>query len=379
MTSVKEQRAAALAAAVAEPVEVHRNVLRDLTRIGQEEVPLHLIEPNPDQPREMVDESSLEFLELVGTIREHGLLQPISLMLLDSPTTEGKQYRIIAGERRFRAFSLLSREDPQEYGRIPATVVRVVGENKDAQVLMKALIENLVRADLKEGERANAIVRLKEATGWTWEQVGIRMGMDPNRVQALSVIARYPAVSAAIDDGSVSQGQGIAIGQASRDGEIAAAMIGLVGKASPESPLRKDGVVRKVAKTAREIDPTLPASERVARAAVLVGVEPSPNAVEEWDYVANGKREKMQRPIVVLANTALRTIRPRTSTMDRATFAEMIRQTCEQTNVWVVPTAEQVASGDVVMDSIREAIDQLCAAAGYWPDRAEPMTGALEG
>lgn len=95
-------------------------------------------------------------------------------------------------------------------------------------------------------------------------------------------------------------------------------MIGLVGKASPESPLRKDGVVRKVAKTAREIDPTLPATERVERAALLVGVEPSPNAVEEWDYVVDGTSEKMQRPIVVLANTALRTIRPRASTMDRA-------------------------------------------------------------
>ncbi len=55
------------------------------------------------------------------------------------------------------------------------------------------------------------------------------MGMDPNRVQALSVIVWYPAVSAAIDDGSVSKGQGIAIGQASPDGEIATAMIGLVG------------------------------------------------------------------------------------------------------------------------------------------------------
>lgn len=57
----------------------------------------------------------------------------------------------------------------------------------------------------------------------------------------------------------------------------------------------------------------------------------------------------------------------------------MIRQTCEQTNVWVVPTAEQVSSGDAAMDTIREAIDQLCAAAEYWPAPQQPMTGALEG
>ena len=373
--SIREQRAAALLGAVAEPVESHRNVLKDLTRVGQEEVPLNLIEPNAEQPREAVDENSQEFRELVGTIREHGLLQPISLMLLDDQTDDGKQYRIIAGERRFRAFSQLALEDPQEYGRIPATVVRVVGENKDAQVLMKALIENVVREDLKEGERANAIVRLKETTGWTWEQVGSRMGMDPNRVQALSAIARYPAVSDAIDSGAVSQGQGIAIGQASADGEIAVAMVDLVGKSAPDSPLRKDGTVRKIAKTARTIDPALPAEERVARAAVLVGAEPSPDAVEEWDFVSDGEVKKMQTPVVVLANTSLRTIRPRTSTMDRSAFAEMIRQTCEQTNLWVVPTAEQVATGAVEGDAVRQVIDQLCGAAGYWPSSP---TGASE-
>lgn len=371
--SLKQRRAASLAAAVTEPVEVHRDVLRDLTKVGQEEVPLHLIDVRK-QPRDRIDETSPEFLDLVGTIREHGVLQPISLELLDVPTPDGNKYRLIAGERRYRAMTVLAKENAQDFGRISAVVIRVVGDNKDAQVLMKQLIENVVRQDFTEAERARAIVQLKESTGWTWEQVGTRMGMDANRVQALGAIARYPDVGQAIDNGTVPQGLGIAIGQAAPDSEIAGAMVTLVGRSAPDSPLRKDGVLRRVARAAKHVDASLPAVQRVARAAVLVGAEPKAEAVEEWDYSQGGQLTRIRTPIVVLANTALRAVRPRTSTMDREPFAEMLRQTCQETNLWVVPNPDQVASGVISADVLKAVIDELCSAAQYWP--TQPVSAA---
>ena len=111
---------------------------------------------------------------------------------------------------------------------------------------------------------------------------------------------------------------------------------------------------------------------------ILVGAEPSPDAVEEWDYVTDGEIKKMRTPVVVLANTALRTVRPRTATMDRSAFAEMIRQTCEQTNLWVFPTTDQLSTGTVEVEKVRAVIDQLCRSVDYVPAPKPADTGAVE-
>src|SRR6266496_2007737 len=164
--TVAERRRAEARSAITDRSGLDRDVLKDLTKVGREDIPLRFLVPDPDQPRLEIDETGTEFLDLVGTIREHGLLQPISVRELE-PGGDAR-YMIIAGERRYRAYLHLAEQDPNEFGRIPATVIRIVGQNKEAQVLMKQLIENAVRVDVAEGERAFAFQRLKTMSGWTW-------------------------------------------------------------------------------------------------------------------------------------------------------------------------------------------------------------------
>src|SRR5208337_4671409 len=200
--SLKDRQAAALTQAVFAPVGQHRNPLKELTQVSQRLVPLRFIQPNPDQPRNSVDEAAPEFMELRESIRQHGLLQPVSLWQLDS---EEEAYTIIAGERRWRAFVQLATDDPAEFGRIPATVMHVVGDNREAQVLMKAIIENVVRVDLKEGEKAAALKQLRDWTGWSFEAIADRMGMSVHRVLELSAIARHETVIDAVDAGRLTK------------------------------------------------------------------------------------------------------------------------------------------------------------------------------
>lgn len=96
-------------------------------------------------------------------------------------------------------------------------VTVLTGADTDAIVLMRGLIENLVRQDLKDGERAAALARLKETTGWSYEVIANRMGMSVNRVLALSSIARHDAVREAVDDGRITQKQAILLGQGVKD------------------------------------------------------------------------------------------------------------------------------------------------------------------
>jgi ParB family chromosome partitioning protein len=355
--SLKNRRAAALAQAVIAPVGQHRNPMKELTQVSQRLVPLRFIQPNPDQPRNGVDETSLEFAELRESIRRHGLLQPISLWQLDS---DEEAYTIIAGERRWRAYSELALDDPDEFGRIPAVVTHVVGDNREAQVLMKAIIENVVRVDLKEGEKAAALKQLREWTGWSFEAIADRMGMTVNRVLELAAIARHQSVVDAVDTGQITKKQAIAIGQTGVDADLAAAMAEGVGDLDPK-------VVRQVAKRAKAADPSLPAPERVreARATVLVGTSQGPMRTEIFPLrSADGEVREVAREIVMLNNTALRTVRPRLAEVDRDAFVVMLRQTCEDTNVWVLPQPSQVS-----IDEYRQVVDGLCRAGDYYPER----------
>ncbi len=357
--SLKDRRAAALAQAVFAPVGQHRNPMKELTQVSQRLVPLRFIQPNPDQPRNGVDETSLEFAELRESIRRHGLLQPISLWQLDS---DEEAYTLIAGERRWRAYSELARDDPDEFGRIPAVVTHVVGDNREAQVLMKAIIENVVRVDLKEGEKAAALKQLREWTGWSFEAIADRMGMTVNRVLELAAIARHQSVVEAVDAGQITKKQAIAIGQTGVDADLAAAMAEGVGDLDPK-------VVRQVAKHAKAADPSLPAPERLreARATVLVGTSQGPMRTEIFPLrSADGEVREVAREIVMLNNTALRTVRPRLAEVDRDAFVVMLRQTCEDTNVWVLPQPSQVS-----IDEYRQVVDGLCRAGDYYPERPQ--------
>lgn len=114
-------------------------------------LPLSKIKPNPDQPRQNFDEEALE--QLADSIRQHGVLQPILVRKM------GREYQIIAGERRYQASKLAGLTE------VPV----LVREVDDDAVFSLALIENLQRSDLDPIEEARGYRQLIDSQGLTQE------------------------------------------------------------------------------------------------------------------------------------------------------------------------------------------------------------------
>ena len=168
---------------------------------GVQELPISAIASNPYQPRQGVEPSQLE--ELAGSIREHGVLQPV----LVTQTPGG--YRLIAGERRLRASELAG------LTHIPA-VVRTATEGEQ---LAWALIENIQRSDLNAMEAAVAFRRLGEEFGLTHEEISQRVGRARSTVSnTLRLLDLAPQVQSAVASGAVTEGHARAIGGLSDHG-----------------------------------------------------------------------------------------------------------------------------------------------------------------
>ena len=130
---------------------------------GVQEVDLDLLEPNPDQPRSVLDDSKLE--ELAQSIRSHGVIQP--LVGTPNGNREGG-FHIVAGERRWRA--------SQRAGLLRVPVfVREVEQTKRLEV---ALIENIQRENLNPIEEASAYKRLADEFNLTQAQIAESVGKD---------------------------------------------------------------------------------------------------------------------------------------------------------------------------------------------------------
>lgn len=129
-----------------------------------QEIPVGQILPNPKQPRQVFDED--ELAELVHSIKEFGLLQPIVVR----ETPEG--FELIMGERRWRASSKAGLKH------IPA----IVRETNDADMLRDALLENIHRVQLNPLEEAAAYQQLLEEFGVTQEQLADRLGRSRPRI-----------------------------------------------------------------------------------------------------------------------------------------------------------------------------------------------------
>ena len=142
---------------------------------GLREIPLELIQPNPDQPRRHFDEPAL--LALADSIRSRGILQPIVV----SPLAGGR-YQLVAGERRFRAAGIA------ELDTLPA----IVRATDDAERLELALIENMARADLNAVEEARACATLVDDLGMSKEEVARRVGRSRAAVSNLIRMLELP-------------------------------------------------------------------------------------------------------------------------------------------------------------------------------------------
>ena len=155
-----------------------------------QEIPVGELDPNPDQPRQSFDQESIG--QLADSIREQGVLQP----LLVVPASGGR-YRIIAGERRYRASRLAGLET------VPCIV-------KDIDVIRQmeiALIENLQREDLNPMEAARGIQALMKQCGYTQEKVSTRLGKSrPAVANLLRLLSLPEEVTEMVRDGLISAG-----------------------------------------------------------------------------------------------------------------------------------------------------------------------------
>ncbi len=147
------------------------------------------IEPNPDQPRRVFDEEKL--LALAESIKNDGLLQPIVVR------KDGDVYRIVAGERRWRACRLAGLKE------VAVTVI----DADDKRVSTLALIENLQREDLNPIEEAEGLGRLQSDYNMTQEEIATTVGRSrPAVANALRLLALPEDVRSLVADGTLSAG-----------------------------------------------------------------------------------------------------------------------------------------------------------------------------
>ena len=147
------------------------------------------IQPNEAQPRKQFVQSQME--TLISSIKEHGILQPIIVR----PTSKG--YKIIAGERRWRASTQLGLKQ------IPA-IVKTADSLKTIEL---ALVENIQREDLNPMEKATAYSELKINFGLTQEQIAIKVGQDRSTVANTIRLLDLPKeVQGFVSRGTISMG-----------------------------------------------------------------------------------------------------------------------------------------------------------------------------
>ena len=158
-------------------------------------LPIHKVEPNPDQPRRDFDEEELQSLS--ESIAEHGVIQPLTVREL----SDG-YYQIIAGERRWRAARMAGISE------IPAVII----EADDRKAMELALIENLQRQDLNPVEEALGYQTLMQDHGLTQEEASQRVGKSRSAVaNSLRLLNLCPQVLESVRKGALTPGHARAV------------------------------------------------------------------------------------------------------------------------------------------------------------------------
>ena len=159
-------------------------------------LPIHKVEPNPDQPRQDFDEEELS--QLAASIAEHGIIQPLTVRSLGS----SGYYQIIAGERRWRAARIAGLSE------VPAVII----DADDKKTMVLALIENLQRQDLNPVEEALGYQRLMEDFAFTQEEAASKVGKSrPAVANALRLLGLTPEVLEMVRSGKLSAGHARAV------------------------------------------------------------------------------------------------------------------------------------------------------------------------
>lgn len=159
-------------------------------------IPINKIQANPNQPRKDFNDSKME--ELVSSIKEKGILQPIAVREL-----KDGNYEIIAGERRFRASKLIGLKS------IPAYVLTVEDES---EVMEYALIENIQRDDLNPIEESEAYASLKNKYNLSQKEISKKVGKSRSLIaNSLRLLKLPSSIKEDIKNSKLSMGHAVSL------------------------------------------------------------------------------------------------------------------------------------------------------------------------
>ena len=162
---------------------------------NSQRIPLDQIEINPDQPRKDFDETALS--ELAASIKMHNIIQPLTVSAIGNG-----RFRLIAGERRFRASKIAGLKDIPVY----------IRSLNDSSLLELALLENLQRENLNAIEVAISYKRLMDDLEYTQEQVAERMGKERSTVtNYIRLLKLPPDIQVAVRNNVISMGHARAL------------------------------------------------------------------------------------------------------------------------------------------------------------------------
>ena len=164
------------------------------------DVPLEAIRPNPRQPRTVFDEDDMA--ELVHSIREIGVLQPVVVRPIEATGDDDVRFELIMGERRWRASRTAGKE----------TIPAIVKETDEDDLLRDALLENLHRSELNALEEAAAYQQLLDDFGCTQEELSRKIGRSrPQISNTLRLLRLPPLVARRVAAGVLSAGHARAL------------------------------------------------------------------------------------------------------------------------------------------------------------------------
>ena len=244
------------------------------------EIKVSDIEPDPDQPRRDFKPEQLQ--ALANSIKEHGVLQPIVV------TKDGNKYKIVAGERRWRASKIA------EIEKIPAIVRSLDAQNR----LELSLIENVQREDLNAIETATAYAKLKNQFNMSSEEVAKRVGKSESAViNTMRLLSLPEEAKHAMVEHKLSEGQMRPLITATPE-QIKAVLPRIINESWSARKVEQYMVeVKARAKAAQKAEERPVSAESESRAAALskklgVGVKVRTNARGSGDIVLKFKDEK---------------------------------------------------------------------------------------
>ncbi|MCL5017333.1 MAG: ParB/RepB/Spo0J family partition protein, partial [Patescibacteria group bacterium] len=157
------------------------------------------IKPNPYQPRKNFDPEALS--ELANSIREYGILHPLVVTKIETPSPTGTsvEYQLISGERRLMASKLVGLE------RVPAIIRSAPTERERLEL---AIIENIQRENLNPLETARAYVKLQEQFGLTQREIAVRVGKSRESVANTMRLLNLPGFAQeALSNSKINESQ----------------------------------------------------------------------------------------------------------------------------------------------------------------------------